>query len=55
MAGRLGRAQRNFLETLPAFVAAVFMVEGLDKAGLVSAVGAVLYVGGRTLFLPLYA
>lgn len=55
VAGRLGRAQRNFLETFPVFIAAVFMVEGLDRAGLVSAVGAVLYIAGRILFLPLYA
>jgi uncharacterized MAPEG superfamily protein len=55
LAGRLDRAQRNFLETFPVFVAAVLMAHLLDRSGVMSAVGALLYIGGRTLFLPLYA
>jgi uncharacterized MAPEG superfamily protein len=55
VAGRLHRAQRNFLETFPVFVAAVLMGHVLDRTGDVSAVGALLYVAGRIVFLPLYA
>ncbi|MDP2329792.1 MAG: MAPEG family protein [Reyranella sp.] len=55
LAGRLDRAQRNFLETFPVFVAAVLMAHLLDRSGVMSAAGALFYIGGRTLFLPLYA
>jgi len=55
VAGRLDRAQRNFMETFPVFVAAVLMVHLLGKEGWLSGSGAVIYVAGRTLFLPLYA
>lgn len=55
LAGRVDRAQRNFLETFPVFVAAVLMVEVLERRGGVSATGAVVYIAGRVLFLPLYA
>lgn len=55
LAGRLGRAQWNFLETFPIFVAAVLMVHLLDRGGVASSAGALLYVGCRTIFLPLYA
>ncbi|MDP3853016.1 MAPEG family protein [Phenylobacterium sp.] len=55
LAGRLDRAQRNFLETFPVFVGAVLMVHALDKEAWLSAAGAVTYVAGRALFLPLYA
>lgn len=55
VAGRLDRAQRNFLETFPVFVAAVLMGHVLGKAGDLGAAGALTYIGGRVLFLPLYA
>jgi uncharacterized MAPEG superfamily protein len=55
VAGRLHRAQWNFLETFPVFAAAVLMCHLMQKNGDVSALGAQLYVGGRLLFLPLYA
>lgn len=55
LAGRLDRAQRNFLETFPVFVAAVLMAHALDRSGAVGTAGALLYIGGRVLFLPLYA
>ena len=54
VAGRLDRAQRNFLETFAIFAAAVLMSELLGKTGGVGPVGAVVYLGGRVLFLPLY-
>jgi uncharacterized MAPEG superfamily protein len=55
LAGRLDRAQRNFLETFPVFVAAVLMIHLLDRSGAVSTAGALLYIGCRAIFLPLYA
>jgi uncharacterized MAPEG superfamily protein len=54
VAGRLDRAQRNFMETFPVFAAAVLIVEHLAAAGVLSQWGAALYVAGRVLFLPLY-
>ena len=55
VAARLDRAQRNFLETFAVFVAAVLMLEILERTGPLSAWGAGIYVAGRILFLPFYA
>lgn len=56
LAARLDRAQRNFLETFAIFVAAVLMLHGLDRTGTwLSEAGALMYLGGRVVFLPLYA
>lgn len=55
VAARLDRAQRNFLETFAIFAAAVLMSHVLGKTGGIGAVGAAVYLGGRVLFLPLYA
>ena len=55
VAGRLDRAQRNFLETFPLFMACVVIVYITKSAGSLSFWGCCLYLGGRILFLPLYA
>ena len=56
MAGRLDRAQRNFLETFPIFAVAVLLLEQLDRAGSALGVwGALISLAGRVLVLPLYA
>jgi uncharacterized MAPEG superfamily protein len=55
VAGRLERALRNFLETFPVFVAAVFLVHVLDRGSSLSQWGAVLYFSARLVYLPLYA
>lgn len=56
VAARLDRAQRNFLETFAIFAAAVLMLETLGRTGgWLSEAGGLIYLGGRTLFLPLYA
>lgn len=55
VAARLDRAQRNFMETFPVFAVAVLTVEHLGAAGDLSHWGAVIYLAGRVLFLPLYA
>jgi uncharacterized MAPEG superfamily protein len=53
--GRLERAAANFLETFPFFAAAVLIATLADLLGPLTSVGALLYVGGRFVFLPLYA
>jgi uncharacterized MAPEG superfamily protein len=56
MAGRLDRAQRNFLETFAIFAAAVLMLELSGRTGgRLSEIGVVVYLAGRIAFLPLYA
>ncbi|TIP13580.1 MAPEG family protein [Mesorhizobium sp.] len=54
-AGRLERALRNFLETFPVFVAAVFLVHVLGRESALSEWGAGLYLSARLVYLPLYA
>ena len=55
VAGRLHRAQWNFLETFPLLAACVVIVHLADRAGSLSHWGGLLYLAGRILFLPLYA
>lgn len=55
VAGRLHRAQRNFLETFPLLACLVLVVHVADRTGTVSQWGASLYLLGRALYLPLYA
>src|SRR5262245_58995906 len=56
VAGRLDRAQRNFLETFAIFASAVLLLGVLDRwGGWLSEVGAMVYLAGRIVFLPLYA
>ncbi len=55
VAGRLDRAQRNFLETFGIFSICVLLVHLTDAYGLFSYWGSILYLVGRTLYLPLYA
>jgi uncharacterized MAPEG superfamily protein len=51
----LERASRNFLETFPAFVAAVFLAHVLGREGALSEWGAGLYFLARLIYLLLYA
>ena len=55
IAGRLYRAQWNFLETFPFFAVCVLLVFVTDSSGSMSYWGTCMYFGGRVLFLPLYA
>jgi uncharacterized MAPEG superfamily protein len=50
----LERALRNFLETFPVFVAAVFLVHVLGREGSLSQYGAGLYFSARVVYLALY-
>lgn len=55
VAGRLARAQANFLETYPLFAVCVLVVHVTGSEGALSGWGAALHLGGRILYLPLYA
>lgn len=55
VAGRLNRALANFLETFPLFVAALLACDFAGKFGSLTMWGAVLYVVGRALYVPIYA
>lgn len=54
LSGRADRALRNFLETFPVFVALIVIVEFADRSDTLTQWGAALYVGMRTIYLPLY-
>ena len=55
VAGRLDRAQRNFLETFPLFAAAVLIAHVAGRHSWMTEWGAQLYFWGRVVYLPLYA
>ena len=55
LAGRLGRAQANFFETFPVMIAAVAIVSIADLETRTTAIGALLWLGARVVYLPLYA
>ncbi|MFK4823842.1 MAPEG family protein [Paenochrobactrum sp. BZR 588] len=53
--GRLQRAQKNFYETFPLFIAAVLIAHIADKTGTLTLTGSWLYLVARIVYLPLYA
>lgn len=55
MAGRLLRAQNNFLETFPIVIAAALIVVVAGRTDATTALGAWLWLGARLVYLPLYA
>lgn len=55
LAGRLGRALKNLLETYPAFVALALALVVTGKAGGIGATGAWLWLIARVFYLALYA
>ena len=57
LAGRLARAQANFFETFPIFIAAVILAGATGASYTDSSVtrGGWLWLGGRVAYLPLYA
>jgi len=55
MGGRLKRAQDNLFETLPLFLAAVLIAHVADRNSALTAYGAMIYLGGRVAYVPLYA
>ena len=55
VASRLARAQSNFMETFPLFVAAVLMADAANHHGALAVWGSQLYFYARVLYLPIYA
>lgn len=52
---RLLRAQNNLFETLPLFIAAVFVAHALGRFGPRTSLGCELYFWARVAYVPLYA
>lgn len=55
VAGRLGRALRNLLETYPAFVALALVLVITGKAGGLGATGAWIWLIARAVYVIVYA
>ncbi|MBT2188746.1 MAPEG family protein [Sphingobium nicotianae] len=55
LAGRLARAQANYFETFPIVIAAVLIDQAAGLLGPSTAIGALLWLGARIVYLPLYA
>jgi uncharacterized MAPEG superfamily protein len=53
--GRLARAQANFFETFPIAAAAILIVAAAGLDDRWTAIGALLWLGARIVYLPLYA
>jgi uncharacterized MAPEG superfamily protein len=53
--GRLARAQANFFETFPVYAAAALIVSVAHLGSRWTAIGALLWLGARIVYLPLYA
>ncbi|MES3024089.1 MAG: MAPEG family protein [Pseudomonadota bacterium] len=52
---RLQRAQANLFETLPLFAAAVLIAHVAGRESDVTVNGAMLYLGARVVYVPVYA
>ena len=55
LVGRMMRAQANFFETFPIVIAAVAILAISGRGNATTALGAWLWLGGRVVYLPLYA
>jgi uncharacterized MAPEG superfamily protein len=53
--GRLARAQANFFETFPLLIAAVLIVEAAHLNNRWTALGAMIWLVARIVYVPLYA
>ncbi len=54
LAGRLVRAQANFMETLPIAIVALISVVVADRTSEWTAMGGWIWLGARLLYLPVY-
>jgi uncharacterized MAPEG superfamily protein len=52
--GRLARAQANFFETFPLAAAAILIVTVSGRTSQWTEIGALLWLGARIVYLPLY-
>ena len=55
LAGRLERAQINYYESFPLFAAAILIVSVAHLETRWTAIGAILWLAARAIYLPLYA
>ncbi|WP_119417777.1 MAPEG family protein [Desertibaculum subflavum] len=55
LAGRLDRAQRNLMESLPLFAVAVIVAHLGGRNGWLTELGAHLYLWSRIAYVPAYA
>jgi uncharacterized MAPEG superfamily protein len=55
VAGRLARAQANFLETFPIAIVALIGVVVAGRTSQWTALGGWIWLGARIIYLPLYA
>lgn len=55
VAGRLARAQANFLETFPIAILALLGVVIADRTSSWTALGGWIWLSARLIYLPLYA
>ena len=55
MGGRIDRAWKNYLETLPLFVGAVLLQAASNHESALAPLGAQLYFWARVVYLPAYA
>jgi uncharacterized MAPEG superfamily protein len=53
--GRLARAQANYYESLPVMAAAILIVSVADLETRWTAIGALVWLAARIVYLPLYA
>ena len=53
--GRLSRAQANFFETFPIAIAAILILSVAHLESRWTALGAVIWLSARVVYLPLYA
>lgn len=54
LVGRLARAQANYFETFPIMAAAILIVTVANLTSPWTAIGALLWLGARIVYLPLY-
>ncbi len=53
--GRLARAQANFFETFPIAATAILIVSITDQTTTWTELGALIWLGARIVYLPVYA
>ncbi len=54
LVGRLARAQANYFETFPIMAAAILIVTVANLTSQWTAIGALVWLGARIVYLPLY-
>ena len=55
LVGRMMRAQANYFETFPIMAAAILLVTAAGLTSRWTAIGAIVWIAARLVYLPLYA